>query len=131
MGYGTSQNNFTFNDNRIDLNADWNNWAGWLQLEHSQPPQLGRTFSGLRKIRVEYSKESFTIKLGDIYEFWGRGLLLNQIDDQTTNFDNGIRGMFLGYENGLFTFNHINGNSEIWNFGNAVRIPEYKNSHNV
>ena len=39
--------------------------------------------------------------------------------------------MFLGYENGLFTFNHINGNSNIWNFGNDLRIPEYKNSHNV
>ena len=60
IGYGSSQNNFSFNDNLIDINGDWSNWTGWLQLEHAQPPQLGRSFSGLRKIRVEYTKEDFT-----------------------------------------------------------------------
>ncbi|MBT6516860.1 MAG: hypothetical protein HOK59_03885, partial [Candidatus Marinimicrobia bacterium] len=124
-------NFYTYAENRFDLNIFYKDFQSWIQYEYSNPPDIGFSINDIRKFRIEYGHDNYTVKLGDIYEFWGRGLLLNQIDDQTTNFDNGIRGMFLGYENGLFTFNHINGNSNIWNFGNDLRIPEYKNSHNV
>ena len=92
INYGNSQNNYDFAENLIDLNGSWNDWTGWLQFEHSQPPQLGRNFSGLRKFRIEYTKDDYTIKLGDLYEFWGNGLTLNMIDDQSIDLDNGIRG---------------------------------------
>ncbi|MBT7373484.1 MAG: hypothetical protein HN815_05790, partial [Candidatus Marinimicrobia bacterium] len=129
--FGDNYNFYTYAENRFDLNIFYKDFQSWIQYEYSNPPDIGFTINDIRKFRIEYGHDNYSIKLGDIYEFWGRGLLLNQIDDQTTNFDNGIRGMFLGYENGLFTFNHINGNSNIWNFGNDLRIPEYKNSHNV
>ena len=129
--FGDNYNFYTYTENRFDLNIFYKDFQSWIQYEYSNPPDIGFTMNDIRKFRIEYGHDNYSIKLGDIYEFWGRGLLLNQIDDQTTNFDNGIRGMFLGYENGLFTFNHINGNSNIWNFGNDLRIPEYKNSHNV
>ena len=129
--FGDNYNFYTYAENRFDLNIFYKDFQSWIQYEYSNPPDIGFSINDIRKFRIEYGHDNYTVKLGDIYEFWGRGLLLNQIDDQTTNFDNGIRGMFLGYENGLFTFNHINGNSNIWNFGNDLRIPEYKNSHNV
>ena len=129
--FGDNYNFYTYTENRFDLNIFYKDFQSWIQYEYSNPPDIGFTMNDIRKFRIEYGHDNYTVKLGDIYEFWGRGLLLNQIDDQTTNFDNGIRGMFLGYENGLFTFNHINGNSNIWNFGYDLRIPEYKNSHNV
>ena len=129
--FGDNYNFYTYAENRFDLNIFYKDFQSWIQYEYSNPPDIGFTINDIRKFRIEYGHDNYTVKLGDIYEFWGRGLLLNQIDDQTTNFDNGIRGMFLGYENGLFTFNHINGNSNIWNFGNDLRIPKYKNSHNV
>jgi hypothetical protein len=129
--FGDNYNFYTYTENRFDLNIFYKDFQSWIQYEYSNPPDIGFSINDIRKFRIEYGHDNYTVKLGDIYEFWGRGLLLNQIDDQTTNFDNGIRGMFLGYENGLFTFNHINGNSNIWNFGNDLRIPEYKNSHNV
>jgi len=129
--FGDNYNFYTYTENRFDLNIFYKDFQSWIQYEYSNPPDIGFTMNDIRKFRIEYGHDNYSIKLGDIYEFWGRGLVLNQIDDQATNFDNGIRGMFLGYENGLFTFNHINGNSNIWNFGNDLRIPEYKNSHNV
>ena len=129
--FGDNYNFYTYAENRFDLNIFYKDFQSWIQYEYSNPPDIGFTMNDIRKFRIEYGHDNYSIKLGDIYEFWGRGLVLNQIDDQATNFDNGIRGMFLGYENGLFTFNHINGNSNIWNFGNDLRIPEYKNSHNV
>ncbi len=129
--FGDNYNFYTYTENRFDLNIFYKDFQSWIQYEYSNPPDIGFTINDIRKFRIEYGHDNYTVKLGDIYEFWGRGLVLNQIDDQTTNFDNGIRGMFLGYEKGWLTFNHINGNSEIWNFGNDLRIPEYKNSHNV
>ena len=129
--FGDNYNFYSYTENRLDLNIFYKDFQSWIQYEYSNPPDIGFPINDIRKFRIEYGHDNYTVKLGDIYEFWGRGLVLNQIDDQTTNFDNGIRGMFLGYQNGLFSFNHINGNSNIWNFGNDLRIPEYKNSHNV
>ena len=129
--FGDNYNFYTYTENRFDLNIFYKDFQSWIQYEYSNPPDIGFTMNDIRKFRIEYGHDNYSIKLGDIYEFWGRGLLLNQIDDQTTNFDNGIRGMFLGYEKGWLTFNHINGNSEIWNLVKSSRIPDYKNSHNV
>ena len=56
VGYGKSKNDFNFSEDRVDLNGYWNNWTGWLQFELADPPQLGRDVKGLRKFRVEYSK---------------------------------------------------------------------------
>ena len=85
----------------------------------------------IRKFRLEYSTDNFLIKLGDIYEFWGRGLLLNQFDDQVTNFDNGTRGLYFEYNKGPFSFSHLNGNSDIWLMGADLRIPGFNNIHSV
>ena len=76
-------------------------------------------------------EDDYIIKLGDIYEFWGRGLVLNQFDDQTTNYDNGTRGLYFEYNRGPLSFNHINGNSDIWHFGADLRIPAYNNDHSM
>ena len=129
--FGDNYNFYTYTENRFDLNIFYKDFQSWIQYEYSNPPDIGFPINDIRKFRIEYGHDNYTIKLGDIYEFWGRGLVLNQIDDQTTNFDNGIRGMFLGYEKGWLTFNHINGNSNVWDFGQDLRIPRYKNSHNV
>ena len=48
--FGSSENSFNYFENRVSLNSDWNNWIGWLELEHSNPPELGRKSIGLRKI---------------------------------------------------------------------------------
>ena len=130
INYGNSQNNYDFTENLIDLNGNWNDWTGWLQFEHSQPPQLGRNYSGLRKFRIEYTKDDYTIKLGDVYEFWGNGLTLNMIDDQSIDLDNGIRGGLIKWSKDIYSFEGLFGNQNIWRISNQVlgfndRIPNY------
>ena len=102
-----------------------------IQYEYSNPPNIGFTINDIRKFRIEYNNRSFNVKLGDIYEIWGRGLILNQFDDQLLNFDNGIRGLFFKYKNGPFSLTHINGNSTIWSLGLDLRKPFYNDIHNV
>jgi len=129
--YGDSYDFYSYSENRLDLNFFYNDLQGWVQYEYSNPPDVGFPINDIRKFRIEYTLDDFTIKFGDIYEFWGRGLVLNQFDDQMTNYDNGTRGLFVGYSNGPLSLNHLNGNSSVWLFGSDLRKPYYNNSHNM
>ncbi len=129
--YGDSYDFYSYSENRLDINFFYNDLQGWVQYEYSNPPDVGFPINDIRKFRIEYTLDDFTIKFGDIYEFWGRGLLLNQFDDQMTNYDNGTRGLFVGYSNGPLSASHLNGNSNVWLFGSDLRKPYYNNSHNM
>ena len=131
VNYGSSYDFYDYSENLIDLNLFYKNIQGWVQYEYSNPPEIGFIKNDIRKLRIEYLSEDFNLKLGDIYEFWGRGLVLNQFDDQETNYDNGTRGLYLEYNKYPFSLSHLNGNSSIWLMGGMARIPEYNNKHNM
>ena len=78
---GESRNGFYYNETLINTHLQYGNFVNWLQFEFSDPPELGRSLNGLRKLRLEYNRGDLTINLGDLYEIWGRGLILNSIDD--------------------------------------------------
>ena len=85
--YGDSYDFYSFSENRLNMNFFYNNLQAWLQYEYSNPPELGNSMNKLRKVRLEYEYGDWLIKFGDIYEIWGRGLILNQLDDQIIDFD--------------------------------------------
>ena len=84
--FGDSYDFYSFAENRLDINMFYKNLSAWVQYEYSNPPEIGFTTNDIRKFRLEYSDENFNIKLGDLYEFWGRGLVLNQIDVESIQF---------------------------------------------
>ena len=129
--YGSSYDFYDISENIIDLNFFSDDFQGWLQYEYSNPPDIGFTTNDIRKFRLEYSKNNFNVKLGDIYEMWGRGLVLNQFDDQIINFDNGTRGLYLEFNKGPYSFSQINGVSDIWLMGAGNRVPDLNNFHNM
>lgn len=112
--YGNSVNNFNFFENRFNLNADWRNWTAWMELEHSNPPELGKSIMGLRKLRFEYHSDDFTMKIGDVYEYWGNGLVFNMLDDQSIDMDTGIRGGLLSYSPGVVSAEYLVGTQKTW-----------------
>tara|TARA_B100000073_G_scaffold223515_2_gene186213 strand:+ start:3819 stop:5768 length:1950 start_codon:yes stop_codon:yes gene_type:complete len=129
--YGNNYDFYNYSENVLDINFFYNDLQGWLQYEYSNPPDIGFPINDIRKFRVEYSVGNYNLKLGDIYEIWGRGLVLNQFDDQITNFDNGSRGMLLEYSDGPFILSHINGNSNMYSNQYSDRIPDFNNVHNM
>ena len=129
--YGSSYDFYDISENIIDLNFFSDDFQGWVQYEYSNPPDIGFTTNDIRKFRLEYSKNNFSVKLGDIYEMWGRGLVLNQFDDQIMNFDNGTRGLYLEFNKGPYSFSQINGVSDIWLMGAGNRVPDLNNFHNM
>ncbi len=112
--YGESKDGINYSEIIVNTNTNFKNYHLWTQFEFSNPPELGFNMNGLRKIQLEYTTLVSSIKLGDIYDIWGRGLILNQIDDQLIDLDNGIRGAELSYVKDQFRIDLLLGNSSIW-----------------
>ena len=79
--YAESSNDFNFSEHFFDGQINLGSWSAWSQLEFSEPPELGVDFSGLRKFKLEYLGDNFSLEMGDVYTIWGRGLILNQVDE--------------------------------------------------
>ena len=121
--FGKSQNSFNFFENRMNINSDWRNWTAWLEFEHSNPPELGRQNIGLRKIRLEYQSDSYALKIGDIYEYWGNGLIFNMLDDQAIDLDTGVKGALLSYSNDLVGVEYLYGKQRSWR--STIHAPDF------
>ena len=111
MKYGVGQQvtsltqdttDYSYFENLIDINTSFNeNIYLFTQLEYSNPPVFGysrtRIDSILNTFYIEYSHERFNVKLGDLYELYGRGLSFYTMQDQNVDYDNSIRGLALNY----------------------------------
>lgn len=136
LRWGESKNHFNYTETLLNLNANWGRTFSWLQFEFSDPPELGKRISGLRKIRIEYRGERTQIEVGDLYKIWGRGLILNQLDDQAIDLDNGLTGVGFTYQTKRFQGQIIAGNQDIYKSTNLVlgfndRIPNYTMHHSL
>ena len=132
--YAESANDFNFSEHFLEGRANLNQWSAWGQLELSKPPEIGVNISGLRKVRVEYFKDNLSLEIGDVYTIWGRGLLLNQVDDQAIDMDTGVRGLLLNYTGENYSLNLISGKMNSWKGSTMVnnfsdRVPNYETDH--
>jgi hypothetical protein len=138
--YADSENDLGFNEHLFDFNVDYSTsdriYQGWTQFEFSDPPELGRPVQELRKLRFEYLSGNMTAKIGDIYEFWGMGMALNQVDDQAIDFDTGIRGALFSYNNDFLKWTVLKGQTHTWKSTGLVigfdeRVPNFDTNHDL
>ena len=113
LKFGESKNNFNYSEVLLNMNVSNDYLTTWFQFEYSNPPEIGLTKNGLRKFRVDYVGDNIELSVGDIYKIWGRGLILNQFDDQDVDLDNGYRGLSFGLIENDYSLNLIAGNSNI------------------
>ena len=133
---GENRSGFYYNETLINTHLQYGNFNNWLQFEFSDPPELGRSLNGLRKMRLEYDHGDLSLKLGDLYEIWGRGIVLNSIDDQPIDRDTGIRGLSISYNVHPFEVQFITGKakfaqSSIYAPGFDNRVHNYITNHNL
>ena len=132
LRYGESKNRFGYSETIVNTNLQFGNFFNWSQFEFSDPPEIGRSFSGLRNIRLDYQKGPIRLGIGDIYEIWGRGLVLNQVDDQAVDLNNKLTGLTFVYQTDRFRGQFLGGKTDIWKMkGFDTRVPSYKVHHNV
>ena len=132
--YGGSANDYNYNelifDTRISLFKPNYMIEGILSFERSNPPEIGLDERGLRKYLIGYYKENWSLEFGDIYQTWGRGLILNQLDYQNLDFDTGAEGVGFKFSKPNLSVNLIVGDlalskSTTSHSGYNPRIPNY------
>ncbi len=133
---GESKDGYYYNETLVNTYLQYGNFNQWLQLEFSDPPELGRAINGLRKLRLEYNRGAIALKLGDLYEIWNRGIVLNSLDDQAIDRDTGIRGMSVDYSGKGFDVHFITGladisQSTVATIGFNDRTHNYTTKHNL
>jgi hypothetical protein len=111
--YGDSSNDFNYNEIYLNSTISYIQkdyiLEAILSFENSNPPEIGLDQTGLRKYLIGYYNKNWSVELGDIYQTWGRGLLLNQLDYQNLDFDTGSRGFGIKFQNNKYLFNVLAG----------------------
>ncbi len=134
--YANSQNDYNYFENLMNINVASGNYMGWIELEFSNPPILGLDYKGIRKLRLDYIGDITQLKIGDLYEYWGNGMILNSVDDKSIDLDTGIRGALLTLSREQIDFSILAGNQKIMRSSNQIsdyneRIPNYKSDYNL
>ena len=132
--YGEGDNNYIYEEiyfnTGITLNRPDDRFEALFSLELSDPPEIGLKEEGIREFLLGYYNKNLSIELGDFYQTWGRGLILNQTDYQHLDFNTGATGLSVGYEKDYISLNVIAGEinprkSTTFLGGYDPRVPNY------
>ena len=107
-GNGSNVDDFTqdttsyyYFENLLDINYNYNNLYIYTQLEYSNPPIYGLDKTKINSLSdsyfIEYSNAFSSLKWGYLQTLYGYGLDINMFQDQSTDFDNRIKGVELKY----------------------------------
>lgn len=96
-------------DNISDVRLFASNFTLGFRLELSNPPEFGIPFRGLRKKYIEFQKENFSVRAGDSYALFGRGLALHLFENRTLAFDNSVEGIRATYRRKYFSATILGG----------------------
>ena len=89
---------YSYFENILDINTSFGDKLYlFTQFEYSDPPVFGHQKNGLNAFYLEYQNDYFNLKLGDLYELYGRGLSFYTFQDQNIDYDNAITGLRLNY----------------------------------
>ena len=120
-GNGSNVDNFTqdttayyYFENLLDINLNYENINLYSQLEYSNPPIYGQSLTKTNNLSnsyfIEYFNDFIMLKWGHIQTINNYGLDINMFQDQSTDFDNRIKGIELNYmPNDLIEFSFITG----------------------
>ena len=93
---------YSYFENLLDVNTHYGDKIYiYSQLEYSNPPVYGNNRTSIDSILntfyIEYSSDRYNMKLGDLYELYGRGLVFYTLQEQAIDYDNSIKGFALNY----------------------------------
>ncbi|MDP6570432.1 MAG: DUF6029 family protein, partial [Candidatus Marinimicrobia bacterium] len=93
---------YSYFENLMDVNLYLgSNLYLFTQLEYSDNPVYGSRRTTLDSVintfYLEYSGDNYLLKLGDLYELYGRGLSFYTHQDQNIDYNNSVRGAYLHY----------------------------------
>ena len=92
---------YKINENIFDLGLSYKKFYLNTKIEYSKSPVFGQERTKIddmfHSYYLEYIGNSLNFKLGNIYSNYNRGLIINTYRDESTDFDNSVLGVELGY----------------------------------
>jgi len=143
-GNGNNVDDFTqdttlyyYFENLLDINFNYNDIYLYTQLEYSNPPIYGIERRKVDKLIdsyfVEYSNSYIGIKWGYLQSLYGYGLDINTFQDQSTDFDNRVKGVELKYTpNDILDLFYISGSGKYGSKSSgSLRTNDLSFDHNL
>ncbi len=105
------ENNENFFEDALNINAIYGNFKGKIEFYIYEPSYVKDPLrkEGLRKRSLEFKNKECSIKAGDFYHSFGRGLTLNQTNEPTGNIDRNIDGFYFNYAAKFFAISLLSG----------------------
>lgn len=92
-----AKKNKEYFENTTDARLFFKDVTIGFRLEVSDPPEYGITYRGLRKKYIEFSQDNLSVRAGDLYALFNRGLALNLFENRPLAYDAGIEGVKAQY----------------------------------
>ncbi|MFQ6674010.1 MAG: DUF6029 family protein, partial [Fidelibacterota bacterium] len=86
---------YLYREHFLDLTAGYGSLSLWSNFEFSSPPQIGPNHGGLRKATLSWAGGWASVRVGDLFGQFGRGLALNLWENQSIDWDSSVRGIWL------------------------------------
>jgi hypothetical protein len=116
LQYGTGKERTLFDrgkkdylENLTDLRLFIGDFTVGFRFEYSNPPEYGIPFRGINRKYIEFERNGLSIRAGDLYALFSRGLALNLFENRTIGFNTGLEGGRVQYQNDFLNVKLLGG----------------------
>lgn len=131
LRYGTGRESDSFGartkdylENLTDARLTFLDLTVGFRLLYDAPPEFGQEFQGLRKKYLEFTRDELSLRAGDSYILFGRGLAMNLFENRTLAYDTGLEGMRAEYTTPTLRLAAAVGDIRYW-----MIVPPYLTEH--
>ncbi len=96
-------------DNYLETKFFLQNITLGMRLDVSNPPEYGIPFRGIKKKFIEYSKDGISLRVGDLYTLFSRGLSLNLFENRNLAYDTNLEGLKFEYRTKILRLELVGG----------------------
>lgn len=94
----TTSNEKEYFEELGDVRLFINDFLFGIRYEYDAPIEFGTGTKGISRRFIEYKKDDFTVRAGNFYELYERGLVLNAFESRGLGFNTQLDGLKLNYK---------------------------------
>ncbi len=81
-----------------DVRLFVNDFLFGVRYEYDDPIEYGKSIKGISRRFIEFKKDDFTVRAGNYYELFGKGLTLNAFENRPLGFNTQADGIKINYK---------------------------------
>ncbi|RPI14891.1 MAG: hypothetical protein EHM58_15420 [Ignavibacteriae bacterium] len=125
----TTSNTKEYFEELGDVRLFVNDFLFGVRYEYDAPIEFGTSVKGISRRFIEYKKEDFTVRAGNFYDLYERGLVLNAFENRGLGFNTQLDGLRLNFKRNWnkvqFNGTIMGGDLEYNDYLNPGRVEKY------